>query len=165
MILAGRDIQYYIEVKRLQFDPPLSPEQFQQNGIDLRLASERGVLREDTRGTYVETGMWATMMTGQVYLAHTVEVITMPDDLMAFVELRSTWARRGLIIPPTIVDAGFQGDLTLEIFCAGPSFPAPVGERFAHLVFARLTGPTEPYRGKYQGQRGVTPALPDPGVW
>jgi len=30
------------------------------------------------------------------------------------------------------------------------------GERFLHLVFAKLSSPANnPYRGKYQGQRGV----------
>jgi len=36
----------------------------------------------------------------------------------------------------------------------------PIGERFAHLIFAKLTSPSEPYRGKYQGQVEITGARP-----
>ena len=67
------------------------------------------------------------------------------------------------MLPPTIVDAGFRGNLTLEILSMGydgnnlPPAP-PVGERFAHLIFARTTGPCVPYRGKYAGQTGITEA-------
>jgi len=56
----------------------------------------------------------------------------------------------------TIIDAGFEGQITLEVH--GGAFPVILrkGMRFAHVVFMRLTGATKPYRGKYQGQRGVT---------
>jgi len=57
----------------------------------------------------------------------------------------------------TIVDAGFEGNLTIELI--GSAFPVRLyaGERFIHLVFAKLTSPVEkPYKGKYQRQRGVT---------
>lgn len=76
---------------------------------------------------------------------------------MAFVELRSTWARQGLLIPPTIVDAGFHGNLTFEVV-AFRDIAIPLGQPFAHLVFARLTSPATPYRGRYYGQTGITGA-------
>jgi len=77
---------------------------------------------------------------------------------MAFVEIRSTWARQGFMLPPTIVDAGFRGNLTLEIATLGKA-ELPVGKPFAHLIFAKLTNPTEPYRGKYDKQLGITKAI------
>ena len=96
---------------------------------------------------------------GPFYLGCTREVVELPDDLMAFVEIRSTWARRGYFLPPTIVDAGFKGNLTLEILSFMESdLVSPLGQRFAHLIFAKTTGPCEPYEGKYTGQRGITEA-------
>ena len=56
----------------------------------------------------------------------------------------------------TIIDGGFEGQLTIEL--VGGAFPVKLyaGERFIHVVFAKLTSPVEkPYTGKYQGQRGV----------
>lgn len=57
----------------------------------------------------------------------------------------------------TIIDGGFEGQLTVELI--GGPFPVKLyaGERFIHVVFAKLTSPVEkPYMGKYQGQKGVT---------
>ena len=57
----------------------------------------------------------------------------------------------------TIVDAGFEGNLTIELIGSGFPVKLYAGERFVHLVFAKLTSPVEkPYKGKYQRQRGVT---------
>ena len=93
-------------------------------------------------------------------LVSTLEYIKMPVNIAALVELRSTFARLGLSIPPTIVDAGFEGQLTLEIH--GGAFPVILrkGTRFAHVVFMDVRGEPVPYKGRYQGQRGVT--LPRP---
>lgn len=140
MILTGRDVEWYIQTGKLKIDP-ITPEQFQQNGVDLILEA-------------VENH-WLTETLGGFLLGCTRETIHMPDDLMAFVELRSTWARKGIMIPPTIVDAGFRGNLTLEILFCKPQL-APIGQRFAHVIFAKLTGPAIGYGGKYQGQSGIT---------
>lgn len=140
MILSGKDVQKYIAEGKL-FIQPVSQEQFQQNGVDFILDE----VEKHSRGAC------------DFRLGVTAEYIKMPDDLMAFVELRSTWARKGFFIPPTIVDAGFAGNITLEIVSfAGEPFP--VGERFAHLIFAQLSSSAEPYLGKYQGQTGITEA-------
>jgi len=72
------------------------------------------------------------------------------------VELRSTFARLGLSIPPTIIDAGFEGQVSLESHGGAVPVKLRRGLRFAHAAFFRVEGPALPYRGKYQGQRGVT---------
>lgn len=152
MILTGRDIAWYMEQGKLIILPCLN-EQLQQNGIDLILSDVNFNRSTNPEGWFYES---------TPYLGTTQEWIEMPDDLMGFVQLRSTWARCGIILPPTVIDAGFKGNITLEIV----SFKhqkAPIGERFAHVIFAKLSGPTVGYSGKYQGQRGITPALPDRG--
>lgn len=136
MILSGRDLKLYIETRKLKIEP-VKDEQFQQNGVDLILEEVK-------------------VMKPPFYLGCTREVIELPDDLMAFVELRSSWARQGFFLPPTIVDAGFKGNLTLEMLCYFLSPDQAVGKRFAHLIFAKTSGPCEPYTGKYTGQRGIT---------
>lgn len=145
MILSGPEIRQQVELGIIGIDP-IVDEQYQQNGVDLILESAENDAKQ-FRGL-------------KFYLVGTREILTMPSNLMAFVEIRSTWARRGLLMPPTIVDAGFHGNLTLEVFAAKTMF-IPFGQRFAHLIFARCSGPTTPYRGKYFGQSGVTPAIED----
>jgi len=137
MILSGRDLQLYIQTGRLKISP-VRLEQFQQNGFDCILENVKRV--------------------NQIfYLASTRETIEMPDDLMAFVGIRSTWARSGFSLPLTIVDAGFRGNLTLEINRFTDTL-FPIGERFVHLVFAKTSGPCVPYDGIYQDQEGITEA-------
>jgi dCTP deaminase len=145
MILSGRDIQWAIERKRL-IVRPVALHQFAQNGLDLVLHSVNssdGILHK-----------------GEFYLGRTTEYFEFPDDIMAFVQLRSTYARKGILLPPTIVDAGFKGTLTLEIVSFQDQ-PVPVGERFAHLIFGEMSSQSVPYAGKYQHQIEITPAIPD----
>lgn len=136
MILSGRDLKMYLDIGRIKIDP-VTEEQFQQNGIDLILEEV-----EHKQGPF--------------YLGCTREHIELPDDLMAFVEIRSSWARKGFFLPPTIVDAGFKGNLTIEMLAFYTLPDEAIGQRFAHLIFAKTTGPCEPYKGVYSGQTGIT---------
>ena len=89
-------------------------------------------------------------------LLHTLEYLRLPSYIAGLVNLRSTWARTGIYIPATIVDAGFEGQLTIEV--VGSSFPVKLypGDRFLHLVLVKLGTPTsKPYNGAYRGQTGV----------
>lgn len=145
MILSGADIKQYLKFGGLGFSPELADDQFQQNGVDL-------ILHEAD---------YSVLYKGDFTLARTREIVTMPNDLMAFVQLRSTWARKGFMLPPTVIDAGFSGTITLEIASFATKNPLPIGERFAHIIFAKMSTPSEPYRGKYYGQIATTPALPE----
>jgi len=94
-------------------------------------------------------------------LATTLEYIELPEDLTAFVEGRSSLGRLGLFIENAgWVDAGFKGQLTLELFNANSySIRLYPEMRICQLVFAMVDQkPLRPYSGKYQGQRGVVPS-------
>jgi len=168
MILSDTDLREYLRSGRLVVEP-LNWEIVRENGLDLRLGSEfcevlhtdealvvgggdvSGYYRCGRGGEYVE------LKPSTHYLLHTMEVVALPNDLMGFVELRSTFARLGFLMPPTIVDAGFRGQLTIEVVT--PPYPTRVrvGTRFLHVVFAKtLTPVANTYKGKYQEQRGVT---------
>jgi dCTP deaminase len=45
----------------------------------------------------------------------------MPEDVVGLANLRSTLARLGLVIPPTVVDAGFEGNITIEVVNESPN--------------------------------------------
>lgn len=87
-------------------------------------------------------------------LAFTVEDVMMPNDLLAFIIDKSTYARCFLSAMNTLQDPGFYGNLTLEMvnFSNKPlSFKA--GDPICQIVFGLLDEPTDkPYTGKYQGQ-------------
>jgi len=154
MILTGRDIKWYIEKDLLKIDP-VDEEQFRENGLDMKLS-----ILEPAYDLYDESYKH-TLIHGHSHLLTTIEYMEVPNDLMGFVELRSTWARKGLILPPTIIDAGFKGTITLEVFNGGKDIEIPFGQRFAHIIFSKLTSPAIPYIGKYQNQKGITKAVED----
>jgi len=166
MILGDRDLKYYLEKGWIVISP-LTQDTIRENGVDLRVGGEIArfkktdeiyEIEKDPRSFYeIEKGDEFIIYPNEHVLLVTEEYVKLPNDVMAFVNLRSSFARLGLIIPPTIVDAGFEGQLTIEVL--GSAFPVKIkrGTRFLHLIFARTLTPVEnPYHGKYQGQQGVT---------
>ncbi|MEM0381602.1 MAG: dCTP deaminase [Nitrososphaerota archaeon] len=166
MILSDFDLWNYIRSGRLKVEP-LSEDIVRENGLDLRIGYEIGRLKKTQRVLdpradslddfyIIEKGDTFLVNPHEHVLLHTIEYLSLPKDIMGFVNLRSSYARLGLTLPPTIVDANFEGQLTIEMI--GSEFPVRLraGERFIHLVFAKLTSEVEkPYRGRYQGQKGV----------
>lgn len=85
-------------------------------------------------------------------LASTVERFTMPNNLVAIVHDKSTWARRGLSVFNTVIEPGFFGGLTLELVYHGiMPLRIPAGAGIAQVIFHELSERAQ-YNGKYQGQ-------------
>lgn len=103
-----------------------------------------------------------TFMPHHFYLCSTVEYIKVPITHCAFVQMRSSWARKGLGHKMAgFIDPGFEGQITLELTVDVPVVISQ-GERVVQIAYALLTRPTTaPYGGKYQGQQGPTAAYTD----
>ncbi|AWR94342.1 dCTP deaminase [Acidianus brierleyi] len=167
MILGDRDLKYYLEKGWIIIDP-LNSDSIRENGVDLRVGDQIArfkntnkifTLDENDINEFfiIEKGTEFIINPQEHVLLTTKEMIKLPSDVMAFVNMRSSFARLGLFVPPTIVDAGFEGQVTIEVL--GSAFPIKIkeGTRFIHLIFAKTLTPVEnPYHGKYQGQKGVT---------
>jgi len=170
VILSDFDLTWYLKSGRLVI-VPYDEEIVRENGIDLRIGGEIAKLKPlnrvfDTRNVAEEqvSEFYEVLRSDEfvIYpnervLLTTLEYVKLPNDIMGFVELRSSFARLGLSIPPTIIDAGFEGNVTLEVH--GSTFPIKLykGQRFAHVIFSKTLNPVlRPYQGKYQGQKGVT---------
>lgn len=100
-----------------------------------------------------------TFLPEAFYLCSTQETISVPPTHCAFLNMRSSWARKGLGHKMAgFIDPGFTGQITLELETSIPVV-VPLGERLVQLVYMRLTEPTLlPYAGRYQGQTGPTQA-------
>src|SRR5882672_10057289 len=104
---------------------------------------------------------------GEFVLGSTLERVTLPDDLVARLEGKSSLGRLGLLIHSTagFVDAGWDGHLTLELSNVA-TLPIALypGMKIGQISFLRMTTAAEnPYGSKatgskYQGQRGPTPS-------
>jgi dCTP deaminase len=136
-MIAGHNlIKKYIAEKKLVLKP-ISEDSIRESGIDLRLDHD---LKLEPHA---------------FNLAWTKEWIELPVELVGFCNLRSTLARMGMVIPPTIVDPGFRGQLVIGIVNMNDSaVELREGERFLHLILAQCEGAL-PYSGKYQNQKQV----------
>ena len=85
-------------------------------------------------------------------LASSIEEFDMPEDLVAIVHDKSTWARRGLSVFNTVIEPGWKGFLTLELVyhCWKPLY-IKAGSPIAQVIFHKLDEPYA-YEGKYQNQ-------------
>lgn len=90
-------------------------------------------------------------------LVQAVEHIKLPNDVMALCVGKSTYARAGVIVNPTVLWPGWEGDLVIELGNVNHS-PVMVraGQGIATLIFFRGKVPLALYSGKYQKQRNVT---------
>jgi dCTP deaminase len=147
---------------------PLEKEQVQPASVDVRLGDTFCIVEDSPSGviTFGSEIKYKTIKTntyvllpGQFVLATTMEYFELPDDLTAFVEGRSSLGRMGLFIQNAgWVDPGFKGEITLELFNANRcAIELTSGRRVGQLVFAKMDNTAlNPYKGKYQGQRGAT---------
>lgn len=94
-------------------------------------------------------------------LARSVEYFHLPDNVTGLCVGKSTYARCGIVVNITPLEAGWEGHLTLEISNTTP-LPAKIYsfEGIAQILFFEGDEPclvTYAQRhGKYQKQRGIT---------
>lgn len=167
MILSDKTIMSLLKKGTLSISP-LQDDQIQPASVDIRLGNTFSVVEDSSTGILTFTNKIAykeihaetyLLLPGQFVLATTREYISLPDDLTAFVEGRSSLGRMGLFIQNAgWVDPGFSGEITLELFNANRcAIELQSGRRIGQLVFAQMDqAASRPYRGKYQGQRGAT---------
>lgn len=175
MILSDWDIRVYLEKKLLIIDP-IFEDTIRENGVDLRFGYR--FCRFETSEYLIDTRLMNisnilncidvtrddgfTIKPYEHVLATTLEWIEIPEDLVGLVNLRSSFARVGIYIPPTVIDAGFRGNITIEIIGGPHQVKIYPEQRFLHVVFLRTSSPVHrPYSGKYQNQVNVTPPKPD----
>ena len=171
MILGDKDIHAYLNGKKLTVDP-LSKDTVRENGIDLRVGDEimRFVYNKDPvdindksllEKVYTKENVEDSFVIfpQERILIKIKEKIKVPNNLVGMCNIRSTFARLGLAIPPTIVDAGYEGNLTIMMI--GGNVPVKISKetRFLHLVFSTTVSEVQkPYSGNYNNSSGVTGA-------
>lgn len=101
---------------------------------------------------------------GEFILAHTQEVVDLPANYVGILQGRSSVGRLSLFVENAgLVDAGFTGDLTLELFNAGKNeiWLKPDMRIVQMNIYEHDVAPDVEYSegngNKYQNQRGPTP--------
>ena len=87
---------------------------------------------------------------GRFTIASAIEEFVMPVGLTGIVHDKSTWARQGLSVFNTVLEAGWKGWLTLELVYHGEmELVIPAGAGIAQVIFHEVKNDGE-YDGKYQ---------------
>ena len=180
MVLSDRTIREEIEAERIVIDP-FEPSNIQPSSVDVRVDRKFRVFH-NARYPYIDVRQPMDDLTelvevsgdepfilhpGEFVLGQTLERVTLPDDLVARLEGKSSLGRLGLLIHSTagFVDSGFSGNLTLELSnVANLPITLYPGMKIGQISFLRMTtAADQPYGSsalgsKYQGQRGPTPS-------
>ena len=178
VLLSDRDIRAELDSGRVVLDP-YAPEMIQPSSIDVRLdryfrlfdnhkypvidpAEDQPEL---TRLVEVEGDDPFILHPGEFVLGATFEAVTLPDDVAARLEGKSSLGRLGLLTHSTagFIDPGFTGHVTLELSNVA-TLPIKLwpGMKIGQLCFFRLSSAAEHpygssvYGSRYQGQRGPT---------
>jgi len=178
MLLSDRDIKNELNSGRVALEP-LDLSMVQPSSVDVRLdrffrlfdnhkyafidpAEDQPEL---TRLVEAKPGEPFILHPGEFVLGSTFEQVTLPDDIAARLEGKSSLGRLGLLTHSTagFVDPGFSGHVTLELSNVA-TLPIKLwpGMKIGQLCFMRLTSPAEKpygsqeYSSRYQGQRGPT---------
>ncbi len=180
MLLSDRDIKAEVDAGRVSLEP-YEADLVQPSSIDVRLDRMFRVF-ENHRYPHIDPAEEQPELTrmvqpkgdepfilhpGEFVLGSTYEVVTLPDDIAARLEGKSSLGRLGLLTHSTagFIDPGFSGHVTLELSNVA-TLPIKLwpGMKIGQLCFFRLSSPSEHpygsavYGSRYQGQRGPTPS-------
>jgi dCTP deaminase len=178
VLLSDRDIKAEVESGRIALEP-YQPEMIQPSSIDVRLdrffrlfdnhkypfidpAEDQPEL---THLVEVDSNQPFILHPGEFVLGSTFELVSLPDDVAARLEGKSSLGRLGLLTHSTagFIDPGFSGHVTLELSNVA-TLPIKLwpGMKIGQMCFFRLSSPAErpygssEYASRYQGQRGPT---------
>jgi dCTP deaminase len=178
VLLSDRDIRQEINNERIVLDP-WDDAMVQPSSVDVRLDRffrlfdnhkyphiDPSIDQPDlTRLVEVKPDEPFVLHPGEFVLGATYEVVTLPDDIAARLEGKSSLGRLGLLTHSTagFIDPGFSGHVTLELSNVA-TLPITLwpGMKIGQLCFFRLSSPaehpygSERYGSRYQGQRGPT---------
>ncbi len=161
MVLSRPEILRYIQEEKLRFDPRIDLTDVKQVSVDLRLGrkfTRFKALPERLSYIQMDKSIWQSLdiwehleqetyllPPGDFVLAQTLETIRIPNDLVGFVEGRSSWARIGIAIHINApkIDPGFEAPITLEManFGSAPVLLRSVVDQPAQLMLIRIHPP------------------------
>ncbi|KKL00296.1 dCTP deaminase [Rheinheimera mesophila] len=185
MRLCDRDIEAYIEAGKIQITPRPTPDMISGVSVDIRLGHKFRTFRAyaapfiDLSGPREEVDQALNSVMsdeivlsddeafflhpGELALAITLESVTLPADIVGWLDGRSSLARLGLMVHVTAhrIDPGWSGNIVLEFYNSGrlPLALRP-NMKIGALNFETMTGEAaRPYNkrldAKYQQQTGA----------
>ena len=143
MRLSDRDIYEYLQSGKIKIDPTPEYERISGVTVDMRLGNKFRVF-EDHQAAYIdlsgpkhevqealnsvmsdeielEEGKAFFLHPKELALAITHESVTLPDNIVGWLDGRSSLARLGLMVHVTAhrIDPGWSGNIVLEFYNSG----------------------------------------------
>ena len=180
MVLSDATISRFLAEGRIEIDP-YDASLLQPSSVDVRVdrlfrvfhnnrypyIDVRQPMPDLTELVEVGNGDPFILHPGEFVLGQTLEKVTLPDDLVARLEGKSSLGRLGLLTHSTAgwIDPGFSGHVTLELSNVA-TLPIKLwpGMKIGQLCLFRTSSPAEQpygssvYGSRYQDQRGPTPS-------
>ena len=169
MILGVDRVLELIKTQKLVEGLDENEINFEGCGVDLRIGEvyemvdNEGFLHIETRKTpnfklvaKFEKGESRKIMLepGKTYSAMTVETINTPDDLLGWFIPRSTLYKCGIVVQGVRTDPGYKGKFSFVLTNTSKKpFEIEMGARIANMVFHRVEGKANLYKGQWQGGR------------
>ncbi|SRR5260221_6632006 len=166
MLLAKDAIIRELEKETIVIHPQLDSSQIREASVDLRLGNTFRVFKKTEEAIPITEDSDYKNYTQEVIrdtfllypqatvLGVTMEKITLPSDICAWIEGRSRFARLGLLIHISagLIQPGISNHQVLEITNLGPNvLELHAGEKVCQLVFQRVEG-NAVYSGRFATQ-------------
>ena len=185
MRLSDKDIEQCLKSGKIDIQPQPDSSMVSGVSVDIRLGNEFRVFKEHTAPyidlsgpkeamqkamnsvmsdeIFIEDGDAFFLHPGELALAVTYESVTLPDDIVGWLDGRSSLARLGLMVHVTAhrIDPGWSGQIVLEFFNSG-KLPLALRPKMtiAALNFETMSSSAlRPYNkridAKYKDQKGA----------
>ena len=185
MRLCDKDIEESIRQGQIEISPTPDSSMISGVSVDIRLGNEFRVFQDHTAPyidlsgpkeemqkamnsvmsdeIYIPDGQAFFLHPGELALAVTLESVTLPDNIVGWLDGRSSLARLGLMVHVTAhrIDPGWSGQIVLEFYNSG-KLPLALRPKMkiAALNFETMSSSAaRPYNkredAKYKGQMGA----------
>ncbi|ALO34692.1 deoxycytidine triphosphate deaminase [Colwellia sp. MT41] len=185
MRLSDKDIEKCLDEGKIIIEPRPDPSMISGVSVDIRLGNEFRVFQDHTAPyidlsapkaevqkaldavmsdeIYIADGDAFFLHPGELALAVTYESVTLPDNIVGWLDGRSSLARLGLMVHVTAhrIDPGWSGQIVLEFFNSG-KLPLALRPKMtiAALNFETMSSSAaRPYNkradAKYKNQKGA----------
>lgn len=185
MRLSDKDIEECLRQGQIGISPSPDSSMISGVSVDIRLGNEFRVFQDHTAPyidlsgpkeemqkamnsvmsdeIYIPDGEAFFLHPGELALAVTLESVTLPDNIVGWLDGRSSLARLGLMVHVTAhrIDPGWSGQIVLEFYNSG-KLPLALRPKMkiAALNFETMSSSADrPYNkredAKYRGQMGA----------
>ena len=185
MRLCDQDIEQHLRDGKIAIEPTPDSSMISGVSVDIRLGNEFRVFQDHTAPyidlsgpkaevqaamnsvmsdeIFIPDGEAFFLHPGELALAVTYESVTLPADIVGWLDGRSSLARLGLMVHVTAhrIDPGWSGQIVLEFYNSG-KLPLALRPKMkiAALNFETMSAAAQrPYNkrddAKYKGQKGA----------